>query len=134
MHEWALAQAVLEACEKEGRRQNFKRLTKITVVLGELQAIDREIVEFAINNLKKGTLAEGAEFLFQEEKARFRCRNCGREWDLSERKIEDEQTRELIHFVPEVSRSFMRCPQCGSPDFEVIQGRGVYIKEMEGED
>jgi len=67
-------------------------------------------------------------------RTKFRCRTCEHEWtfkDISE--TLDEGVRESIHFIPEVAHSFMRCPKCGSPDFEVLEGRGISVTSITGE-
>ncbi len=131
MHEWALGEGIISTAIEYGKQNNAKEIVKIVVVLGELQDIEQEILEFAMQQLKKDTIAENAEIVFEEEKAKFRCRNCGYEWNMkeTERELTDD-IREDIHFVPEVVHSFLSCPNCGSRDFEVVKGRGVYIKEM----
>ncbi len=134
MHEWALAEAVLKSSIKEAKKRNLKKLIEVKIVLGELQGIEQEIVEFSLDNLKKGTMAEEAKFIFIDEIATFKCRNCQNEWKLKEANLNDHSIKESIHFVPEVVHSFMRCSRCGSPDFEVVSGRGIYIDEITGED
>ncbi|BAA30693.1 hydrogenase nickel incorporation protein HypA [Pyrococcus horikoshii] len=138
MHEWALADAIVRTVLEHAQKENASKVLAVKVVLGELQDVDAKIVEFAMNELFKGTIAEGAEIIFEEEEAVFKCRNCGYEWRLSEvREKLDERMREDIHFIPEVVHAFLSCPRCGSHDFEVVKGRGVYIAgikiEKEGE-
>ncbi|GAB4114812.1 MAG: hydrogenase nickel incorporation protein HypA [Candidatus Caldatribacteriota bacterium] len=134
MHEWSLAEAVLKSSVEEAQKRDLKRLTEVKVVLGELQGIEEEIVKFGLDNLKKGTMAEDADFIFIKEYASFQCRNCQNIWELHEIDLHDYSIKESIHFVPEVVHSFIRCPKCGSPDFEVVKGRGIYIQEISGED
>ena len=40
---------------------------------------------------------------------------------------------EAIHFIPELAHAFLECPSCQSPDFELLQGRGVSIGAIEGD-
>jgi len=131
MHEWALADGILKTALEFAKEHRAKSVKRVTIVLGELQDVEREIVEFALNEMKKGTFAENAEFSFEEEEAIFKCRNCGYTWKLKD--VEGElngEIREDIHFVPEVVHTFLSCPNCGSRDFEVVKGRGVYISEI----
>ncbi|MDV3104222.1 hydrogenase nickel incorporation protein HypA [Thermococcus waiotapuensis] len=128
MHEWALADAIVRTVLDYANREGAERVKAVKVVLGELQDVAEDIVKFAMEQLFAGTIAEGAEIIFEEEEAAFRCRNCGHEWKLKEVKDKfDERIREDIHFIPEVVHAFMACPRCGSHDFEVVQGRGVYV-------
>jgi len=128
MHEWALADAIVRAVLEYAEREKADRVIAVRVVLGELQDIDQEIVSFAMKELFNGTIAEGAEVEFVEEEAVFRCRNCGHEWKLRDvRDRFDERIKENIHFIPEVVHTFLECPKCGSRDFEVVRGRGIYL-------
>ncbi len=128
MHEWALADAIVRAVLEYAEKEGADRVISVRVVLGELQDIDRDIVSFAIKEMFNGTIADGADVEFVEEEAEFRCRDCGYEWKLKEvRNRFDERIKENIHFIPEVVHTFLECPKCGSRDFEVIKGRGIYL-------
>jgi len=131
MHEWALADGILKTALEFAEQHNAKSIKKVVIVLGELQDVEQEIVEFALSEMRKNTIAENAEFIFEEEEAIFKCRDCGHTWKLKD--VEKElsgEIREDIHFVPEVVHAFVECPRCGSRDFEVVKGRGVYISEI----
>ncbi len=39
---------------------------------------------------------------------------------------------ESIHFIPEVAHTYIKCPKCGSPDFEIIKGRGIWLEKIKG--
>ncbi|WP_297465068.1 hydrogenase nickel incorporation protein HypA [Thermococcus sp.] len=128
MHEWALADAIVRTVLEYAGKENAEKVKKVQVVLGELQDVAEDIVKFAMEQLFSGTIAEGAEIEFIEEEAVFRCRNCGHTWKLKEVKDKfDKRIKEDIHFIPEVVHAFLACPKCGSHDFEVVQGRGVYV-------
>ena len=135
MHEWALAESVIHTVEKLALDEGLKKVTKITIMLGELQQIDCDIFKYAMEELKKVNpqLLGDAELDFNVEKATLRCRICGYEWgfDTALDKL-DEVERESIHFLPELAHTFVRCPNCGSPDFELKTGRGVTIQTIEG--
>lgn len=137
MHEWALADGIVRTAVEFANMHGRDKILAIRVVLGELQDVNEEILKFAIDELKKGTIAEDADVEFVVEEAEFRCRNCGHEWKLREVKEDfSERIKEDIHFIPEVVHAFLACPKCGSRDFEVVKGRGVYlaaIKFEEGE-
>jgi len=130
VHEWALADAIVRTVLDYAGREGG-RVRAVKVVLGELQDADEEIVRFAMEELFRGTIAEGAKVTFRREEATFRCRNCGNEWKLKEVKDRfDDRIRENIHFIPEVVHAFLACQKCGSHDFEVVRGRGVYIEAI----
>lgn len=133
MHEWAFAEGIIKTVEEEAIKNRFKKLSKIYIVMGELQGIDKDIVSFALENLKKGTIMEKAVFEFKDEEMEFECRNCGFVWKIDRNGDIDELIKESIHFVPEAAHSFISCPECGSKDFEITKGRGVYISRIDGE-
>jgi hydrogenase nickel incorporation protein HypA/HybF len=131
MHEWALADAVIEATAAALAGKDPSSLRAVTVLLGELQAVDREIFGFALETMLKEKPFRDARYLLETEPAVFSCAGCGERWSLAETRGMDEQTREAIHFLPEAAHAFMRCPRCGSLDFRTEQGRGVSIKSLE---
>ncbi len=131
MHEWALADAVVEAAKAALGDRDPACLRGVTVLIGELQAIDREIFSFALETILSGKPFPASIFHLETEKASFRCEACGTEWDLEESRTITEEQREAIHFLPESARAFIRCPACGSPDFRLQKGRGVSIRSLE---
>jgi hydrogenase nickel incorporation protein HypA/HybF len=44
----------------------------------------------------------------------------------------EKENAEAIHFVPEIAYVYIRCPNCKSPDFEIMQGRGVWLERIRG--
>jgi hydrogenase nickel incorporation protein HypA/HybF len=130
MHEWALAEAVIAAASEIAEREGLKQVTKVTVRVGELQHVERNIFKFALSQLRTPRF-KGAMFEVETEKAGFRCRACGHEW-VFEGKSLDQATLEAIHFVPEIAHAYVKCPKCASPDFEVQRGRGVWLQTVRG--
>ena len=133
MHEWALAQSVIYTLIEYKKKNNFKRITEFTVKLGELQQIDREIFEFALKEIAQLEGMSKAKMNIKMNKAILKCRICGHRWNLdnSRGKLSKHQL-ESIHFVPDVAHVYLRCPECKSPDFEIIKGRGVLVDSIKG--
>jgi hydrogenase nickel incorporation protein HypA/HybF len=88
------------------------------------------VLEFAFSQLKP-TKFKDAKFTIEVAKAELKCRACGKRWLFSDKKL-DEETAEAIHFVPEVAHTYIKCPKCGSPDFKILEGRGVWLKSIRG--
>ena len=104
--------------------------------MGELQQIDLDIFRFLLDNVLKSTniLLDKANIIVETDKSILRCKVCGHEWNFQETmKALNEDDVEAIHFIPEVAHTYMRCPECKSPDFDIIKGRGVWIDSIEGE-
>jgi hydrogenase nickel incorporation protein HypA/HybF len=130
MHEWALAEAVIAAASEVAEREGLKQVTQVTVRVGELQQVERAMLEFALSQLKT-TRFKGAKFDVETEKARLKCRVCGHTWVFRQKNM-DQATLEAIHFVPEIAHAYVKCPNCASPDFEIEQGRGVWLQTVRG--
>ena len=135
MHEWALAESVLTAALDAGKEQHLKAITEITVEVGELQQIEKEIFLFALKQLSKSQspLLKTVKFHFKTQKSTLKCTVCGNEWTYQDMKQDlDEKESEAIHFIPEVVFVHARCPKCKSPDFEIAKGRGVTLRTIKG--
>ncbi len=131
MHEWALADAVVEATRSALGARDASCLRRVNVLIGELQAIDREIFSFALQTILSQGPYEPGIFHLETEKASFLCQRCATEWTLEESTGMTDEEREAIHFLPESAHAFIRCPSCGSLDYRVQKGRGVRIRSLE---
>jgi hydrogenase nickel incorporation protein HypA/HybF len=133
MHEWALAEAVIATAIEESRKGGLEKINEIRVKIGELQQMELEIFQYALDEIVKvhDELLTNVKIELETEKAIFKCRVCGHEWDFDEARLGEEEG-EAIHFAPEVAHVYVRCPSCKSPDFEVLQGRGVLIQSIKG--
>ena len=128
MHEWALAEGVISTATRIAEEQGIKEITEIKVAIGELQQIEHEIFLFALEQLRAPNMKD-AKFILDAIAGKLRCRVCGEEWEFSNREM-DEETSEAIHFVPEMAHVYVKCPSCESPDFEVLEGRGVILASI----
>ena len=134
MHEFALADAVVKAAVAAARDAGIAKVERVVVGIGELQQIRSDLFEFSLNEVlgRSDPLLEGVSFEIEPEAARFGCRACGREFGSGDAAAEGADAAEAIHFVPELAHAFVRCPDCGSPDFEIVAGRGVTLRRIEG--
>ena len=130
MHEWALAESIVLGVAEYVKGVGGSAARRVVVSLGELQAIDKEVFEFALKELVRESPVKIGEIELIDEEAKFRCRLCGYVWRLKDVNL-SEEVREAIHFVPEVVHTFLKCPKCGSRDYEVVSGRGVKVVSVE---
>ncbi len=130
MHEWALAEAVISTVSQIAEKEELKEVAEVEIKVGELQQIELDVLEFALSQLKTLKL-KNAKFNIQTVKAELKCRVCGHKW-LFEKEKMNEETAEAIHFIPEIAHIYVKCPKCGSPDFEILQGRGVWLESIKG--
>ena len=135
MHELALADSVLKAALSAADDAGLDRIERIVVRVGELQQIKRDLFEFSLTEVLPAQdvrLAE-VEFDVSEEPVRFQCRSCSTDYGRADAGIDnDGDEGEAIHFIPELSHAFARCPSCGSPDFDIQAGRGITLVRIDG--
>ncbi|MDR0953704.1 MAG: hydrogenase nickel incorporation protein HypA [Elusimicrobiota bacterium] len=133
MHEWALSDSIASAAKEILEKENLKKVDEIVVVLGEVQDIAAKVFADIFNDVKKNYHGiEDAKLTVETEPAVFACLNCGNVFGL-DRKGLNHATNEAIHFLPEMAKLYIKCPKCGSVDFKITQGRGVFIKEIKGD-
>jgi len=131
MHEWALAEAVVATVEKIRRENGGRPVLAVRLRFGELQNVDLEAFRGGLLAALASLPYSPEVFQFLSEPAAFRCRACAHLWPLAEAAGIGEEEREAIHFLPESAHAYLRCPGCGSPDFELAAGRGVSIESVE---
>jgi hydrogenase nickel incorporation protein HypA/HybF len=130
MHEWALAEAILASAKQVAEKEQLKSVTEVTVKVGELQQVEPPILRFALSQMQTGVLKD-VKFRIRKAKSTLKCRVCGTTWQFNAKKM-DKAAAEAIHFVPEVAHTYVKCPKCGSPDFEIASGRGVWLADIKG--
>jgi len=130
MHEWALAEATVTAVLETADKEGLKEIFEVRIKIGELQQIDREIFDFALSQLRT-PLMEATKFQIETVPAELQCRVCSHQWSFNSENL-DHDVSEAIHFIPEVAHTYLKCPNCGSPDFEILKGRGVWLASIKG--
>ncbi len=131
MHEWSLAEAVVETVLKIAKEENAEKIIEVDIVVGVLQSIDMEAFRFALTEISRDTPMKDAKINIEFEEPTFKCRVCGNEWSFTDIKNKlGEDEIEAIHFIPDLAHTFISCPKCGSPDFEILRGRGVYLRSI----
>jgi hydrogenase nickel incorporation protein HypA/HybF len=130
MHEWALAEAVISTVSQIAEKEGLKEVAEVEIKVGELQQIELDILEFALSQLKTSKL-KNVKFHIKTVKAELKCRVCGHKWIFRKEKM-NEEIAEAIHFVPEIAHTYIKCPKCGSPDFKILKGRGIWLESVKG--
>jgi len=136
MHEWSVAYSVVKTLT-----ENFnKKVLKVTLVIPQFSFLDLDILQEAFNELKKENPVTGTtELQVKIAEPTFKCRNCGREFKLSdvERQISDLRNsygeEYPLHLMPELFPTFLKCPYCGSHDIQA-KGQEMYIENVVVED
>lgn len=107
-----------------------KKIKRLTIRLGALQSIDKDILAFAIRELSKERGIDIEDVELVDEPLLLKCNACRYEWKVEIQEIE-ENIREAIHFLPEAVYAYFKCPNCNSIDFEIVRGRGLSEVQVE---
>ncbi len=121
MHEMSLAISIYETCRNAVRDAGEGRLESVKVAVGELSAVEPELLEFAWEAITKDTEDEGSRLEIEWRPARQYCTHCG-------------------HEKPRPSDSWlMFCPDCTQPlrvdggyELDVLQLRYLAYDEAGG--
>ncbi len=113
MHESVITQNMLTTVLDEAKAANARKVTRISLTVGELSGVVSECVQFYFDILKKDTIASEAVIEFKPVPARLRCRDCQAEFHP-----QDE---------------LWVCPNCSSRSVEIREGRDCTIDSIEVE-
>jgi hydrogenase nickel incorporation protein HypA/HybF len=115
MHELGIAQDFWAVIKQQAAVNGLKKVTKITIVLGEASGIEADFLRHSlVDHTLPGTMAEKAELEFIVTPLEACCNNC--------------KSR-----ITKTSIKNFFCPACGSPDIAIASGKESYVKSIEGE-
>ncbi|HCI55567.1 MAG TPA: hydrogenase maturation nickel metallochaperone HypA [Bacteroidales bacterium] len=113
MHELSIAENLSEIVIEVAEKEKLSKVTRVNVSFGKMVQIIPEFFEKAFRAAVSGTIANDAEINIEEVPVTIRCNNCNFEMTLDE-----------YNFV---------CERCGSSDIDIVTGRELYVKSIEGE-
>jgi hydrogenase nickel incorporation protein HypA/HybF len=113
MHEIRLATDLAGIVTEVAVRENLSKVTRINIQFGEMIQVVPDIFRFAFSEAVKGTNAEYAEIALEIIPLTLRCNNC------------------LKEFV--IGDLMFQCIYCRSVDMEIIHGKEMFVKSLEGE-
>lgn len=111
MHEMSLAENVREIVEDAARAQGFAQVRRIVLEIGELAAVEREALEFCLDVVLAGSVAEGATLEFISVPGTGWCATCAQSVPLHER--------------------YDPCPNCGAYGLAVRGGERMRVSALE---
>ena len=77
MHEYSLAQALIEQVEREARARRAVKVHQVVMRIGPLAGVETELLLTAYAHVRRGTLCDGAELRLAAEDVVWRCEACG---------------------------------------------------------
>ena len=113
MHEIRIAEDLSAIVIETARLNSLKKVSMVNIIFGQLIQIVPDIFEFAFREAVRTTVAENAELNLEIIPVKMKCSGCGSDFP--------------------VSNNLFACDVCGSTDLEVINGKELFIKSIEGE-
>ena len=111
MHELSITQNILDISLRAAEARHAARIRVIRLKIGAFSGVVPDCVQMYLDVLAKGTAAEGAKIEATLLPLRVRCRDCGRE--------------------SEISRTHIACPSCGSLRLERLSEREFTVESLE---
>jgi hydrogenase nickel incorporation protein HypA/HybF len=111
MHEYSLVRALIDRVETEARSHRATAVHRLTVRIGPLAGVERELFATAFRNCRSGTLCADAALVIRTEEAVWRCEVCG-------------------EAIP--TGSALCCPTCSMPA-RLAGGDALILERMEME-
>ncbi len=113
MHELGIAEDLSAIVIEAARKENLSKVTRVSIVFGQLVQIVPGIFEFAFRETVRDTIASEAELSVEIVPVKLQCKTCGNGFILEGNRFD--------------------CSECNSSDIEIVQGRELFIKSIEGE-
>ena len=111
MHEYAIAQALVEQVENIARENRARAVGRIVVQVGKLRGVLPDILRWGFEVAAADTVAAGAVLEIEEVPIRIRCQACSAESEIAE--------------------PLFICPSCGGFDLVQITGAELILKSLE---
>ena len=114
MHELTITQNILDIALEHAQEAGATKISRITLVIGEMTGVVEECVRFYMGLLTKETAAQEAEIVVRRVPITARCRDCGENFEVRE--------------------SRWACPRCQSTSLDVIGGKELLVESIEVND
>ena len=111
MHEYALIQALLDRVAREAAAHEAAAVRRLTVRIGPLAGVDRDLFAEAYRHCRPGTRCADAELVLTTEDVNWRCRVCD---------------------APIAAGDALVCPGCGFPA-RLAGGDALVLERIEME-
>ncbi len=110
MHEMGIVISFVKMAEEHAVKNNGAKVLKVVLQLGEISGIEARYLSEFYPVVIEGTMLEGSELVIETIEASVFCTNCGTTYNPTQ--------------------TDFKCPKCESEQCDVIDGRGLFIKEI----
>src|SRR5512136_302755 len=120
MHEYSISAEIVKTVLDTAENNSAKKVLSVQLEIGELALLNVEQVKFWIDELFKGTVAEGAKVRVKKIKAEIECTECG---------YRGGPTSDLKNTPNHLT--LLSCPTCGSFQIEIKKGRECLLQRIQ---
>ncbi len=113
MHEIRVAEDLSVIILEAAGKGKLNRVTGVNIIFGQLVQIVPDIFRSAFAEAVRGTIAEDAEVSIEIMPVMMKCVDCGS--------------------IFKVSNNIFSCGLCKSSDLEIIEGKEMFVKSIEGD-
>jgi hydrogenase nickel incorporation protein HypA/HybF len=113
MHELSIVNDLFRIVIDVAEKENLSRVDKVHFQLGRMLQVVPELFRFAFDSAKVDTIAREAELEIEFVPVKMKCKHCGHTF--------------------EVNHDDFYCPLCKGVDLDLLQGKELFIKSIEGE-
>jgi len=113
MHEFSLANSILEIAEEAVEKNGMSKVTAITLEIGTMAGVEISALETAMEIIKKDTILEMAEIIIDILAATAVCNTCQHQFEPHD--ITDS------------------CPVCTNFGMSILSGKELLVKSIEAE-
>jgi hydrogenase nickel incorporation protein HypA/HybF len=113
MHEYSVTQEIINIACRKAQEANARRVTLISLVVGEQSGFAAESIQLYFEIIAEGTPCAGARLETVFVRARWHCPRCRLDY-----------ARRPLSFA---------CPQCGQDGEPTAAGKEFYVDRIEAE-
>ncbi len=84
MHEFGVAQQIMHVALDQAARNNAAHITQFKIEMSDTADESADSLHFHLENLARGTIAEGAQFEIARVPEQMHCPQCAREFPPSD--------------------------------------------------
>jgi len=140
VHEYSIAEGVVLSVKSLMREEGLSEVSEVTLSVGDLAQIDKEVLLELLKILSSEYGLGNVKYVIVSEETTFKCNYCGFSWGWSS--VKDSILKDLcgdfiecdnpVHFIPDLINVFMKCPKCGSQDYNILTGYDVRLVSIKG--
>ncbi len=121
MHEFSIAQSIVETVIQTARVHGARRVLAVNLEAGEVALVNVEQLGWHIGMLTQGSVAQGMQLNWRRIPVRIQCLECGYEGA-----VRYEETDPSAH----LSVPTFECPRCEAAQTRITAGRELRIVDI----